>query len=284
MSYALRAATSLSEAWLLALEQTLDSPGGRMAHLMMTVTQPGAEIQCIRHGIDGKLERMNAHSVETVAETIFPQSLYLDPGFDWHPELPPDQLHSMDQAANDLYHSYVSMLPILLTVGANQIGTYFSRMISWPGKEPGGTNQLARVINRLRSVHRSKKGTENKVDVDLSADCLADATILEGAQICAATDKKIRGFPCLVHLDFSLLNGALHCAAVYRHHYLITKAYGNFVGLSYLMQFLCQQTGFKMGELVVLAGLADGEKARKPRELAVDMRRSLDDVTTRISR
>ena len=284
MSYALRPVTSLSEAWLLALEQAVDSPGGRMAHLMMTVTQPGAEIRCIRHGIDRELEQINEQSVDTVAETIFPQSLYSDPGFDWHPDLPSDQLHSMDHAAKDLYDSYVSILPLLLTVRANRMGTYFSRMISWPGKELGGTNQLSRVINRLRSVRRLNRATENTLDVDLSADCLGDATILEGAQTCAATDKRTRGFPCLVHLDFSLLNGALHCAAVYRHHYLITKAYGNFVGLSYLMQFLCQQTGFKIGELVVLAGLADSERTRRTRQLAVDMRCALDNVTAEDSR
>ena len=280
MSYALQPATSLSEAWLLALEQTLDSPSGRMAHLMMTVTQPGAEIQCVRHGIDRELEQINEQSVDTVAETIFPQSLYPDPGFDWHPELPADQLHSMDQAANDLYNSYVSILPLLRTVQANRMGTYFSRMISWPGKEPGGTNQLDRVISRLRSIRYQNRATENTLDVDLSADCLGGATILEGAQTFAATDKRTRGFPCLVHLDLSLLNGTLHCAAVYRHHYLIAKAYGNFVGLACLMRFLCQQSGFRMGELVVLAGLADSQKTRRTRQLAVDMRYALDNVTT----
>ena len=284
MSYALQPATSLSEAWLLALEQTLASSSGRMAHLMMTVTQPGAEIQCVRHGIDRELEQINEQSVDTVAETIFPQSLYPAPGFDWHPELPADQLHSMDQAANDLYNIYVSILPLLRTVHANRMGTYFSRMISWPGKEPGGTNQLSQVINRLRSVRLLNRATENTLDVDLSADCLGDATILEGAQTFAATDKRTRGFPCLVHLDFSLLNGALHCAAIYRYHYLITKAYGNFVGLSYLMQFLCQQTGFKMGELVVLAGLADSERTGRTRQFAVDMRYALDNVTPKDSR
>ena len=284
MSYALQPATSLSEAWLLALEQTLDSPSGRMAHLMMTVTQPGSEIQCVRHGIDRELEQINEQSVDTVAETIFPQSLYPDPGFDWHPELPADQLHAMDQAANDLYNSYVSILPLLRTVHHNRMGTYFSRMISWPGKEPDGTNQLDRVIRRLRNITYQNRATENTLDVDLSADCLGGAAILEGAQTCAATDERTRGFPCLVHLDFSLLNGTLHCAAVYRHHYLIAKAYGNFVGLSSLMRFLCQQSGFKMGELVVLAGLADSQKTRRTRQLAVDMRYALDNTTTGNSR
>ena len=53
--------------------------------------------------------------------------------------------------------------------------------------------------------------------------------------------------------------GRCTALAVYRHQYLITKAYGNLVGLSRLMHFLCEQTGAECGELVVHATLADAE-------------------------
>lgn len=283
MSHALKSASSLSEAWLLALEQTVDSPGGRMAHLMMTVTQPGLEITCIRDGIERELALTGQQSVDTVAGTIFPRSLYSDPGLAWHPRLRAEQQHALDKAAADLYDRYLSSLSLLRTVRANEIGTYFSRMISWPGKGPGGINQLARVIHRLRDVRRCGRATENKIDLDTSADGLNGATILEGAQICAADDKRTRGFPCLVHLDFSLLNGELHCAAIYRHHYLIDKAYGNFIGLSNLMQFLCQQSGVGMGELVVLAGVADCQGIRRSRKLAAALRCAMDDSAPRVA-
>ena len=245
----------------------------------MTVNEPGSEIQCIRAGVDRALERNGDQGVDTVAETIFPRTLYMDPGFDWAPELSLHDQRTIDHAASDLYGWYKSMLPVLLTDPANTRGTYFSRMVSWPGKKRDGTNQLTQVINRLRSVHRSGQTTNNTLDIDLSADCLDAATILEGAQIYAATDKRSRGFPCLVHLDFSLLNGRLHCAAVYRHHYLMMKAYGNFLGLSWLMQFICQQSGFEMGELAVLAGLADCENRKQARELAGDLRHALHNGT-----
>jgi N-acetylglutamate synthase-like GNAT family acetyltransferase len=55
----------------------------------------------------------------------------------------------------------------------------------------------------------------------------------------------------------------LHCTAVYRHQYLIEKAYGNLVGLAALMHFLCQQGGCELGELVVHATLADAELGRR---------------------
>ena len=276
MSHALEPVPSLSEAWLRALEQAVISPKGRVAHLLITATEPGLEIPCIRRRIDGELVRADEQSVETVAETIFPRSLYPDPGIDWSPDLSPDQRQAIDQAADVLYDSYLSILPILRTVHRNRMGTYFSRMISWPGKDRGGTNQLARVIDRLRRVRCNGNATENTIDVDLSADCLDEANLLEGAQTCAANDRRTRGFPCLVHLDFSLLNGELNCAAIYRHHYLIEKAYGNFVGLSRLMQFLCQQSGSQMGELVVLAGVADCQGLKRSRKLVADIRQALN--------
>lgn len=48
-------------------------------------------------------------------------------------------------------------------------------------------------------------------------------------------------------------------AATYRHQYLVTKAYGNLLGLSRLLGFLAQQTGFEVGELMVNATFADAE-------------------------
>ena len=47
-----------------------------------------------------------------------------------------------------------------------------------------------------------------------------------------ANDTRVRAFPCLVHLDVSLLDNRLHLLAVYRDWHLISKAYGNLIGLT----------------------------------------------------
>jgi thymidylate synthase len=159
------------------------------------------------------------------------------------------------------------MLPLLRTISANNRGTYFSRMITWPGKEPGGVNQLAARIQRLRAEHKAARHTHNALDIDVAADALAGGEDLRGLQVYAATDRRIRSFPCLTHIDLTLHQGRLHAVAVYRHQYLIDKAYGNLLGLSWLMQFLCQQTGYSLGELVVHATLADSQG--RPRALAL---------------
>ncbi|WP_419854649.1 hypothetical protein [Candidatus Poriferisodalis sp.] len=264
MSELLDPTKTLSEAWLQALTRTASQRGGRCVHLVMTIENPGAENEAIRDALDRTLDAAGDQSVDTVAGTIFPRRLYRSPGFAWSPQLGQHAVEELDAAAHSLYERYEQMLPLLLRFRGNNRGTYFARMITWPGKEPGGTNQLDLRISRIRDELTRGRRTNNTLDIDVGADALASEP-LDGVQVYAPTDQRMRGFPCLVHIDLSLLAGTLHCTAVYRHQYLITKAYGNLVGLSDLMYFLCEQTGAKCGELVVHATLADAEPSHRPK-------------------
>ncbi len=277
MSTLLPQRESLSDAWLDALRHTAAQPRGRAVHVVMTVTGPGSESVEIREHIDTALVAAGEQSVETVANTIFPDALYLSPGYPWGPDLKPEATAALDAAAAALYSRYEDMLPLLRSAPRNRLGTYFSRMISWPGKEPGGTNQLQRRIERVREEFSANRRTNNTLDIDLGADSLEPGAMLPGAQIYSVEDQRTRGFPCLVHIDLTLLDGTLHCAAVYRHHHLITKAYGNLVGLSQLMHFLCEQTGADCGELLVHATLADAEPGHQIK--ARDLIRQIEAAT-----
>ena len=270
MSHPLAPARTLSEAWLWGLQTALEAPKGRLPNLVTTITDPGAEIREIREVLDGALSPYDdEQSVDTVAGTIFPRTLYDNPGADWKPNLDRDMKKAIDESAERLYSHYCSMLPLLLTARGSSRGTYFSRMISWPGKEAGGYNQLRQRILRLRSEHVNGRRTHNALDIDLSGYCLPESQLPIGLQVYAATDKRTRGFPCLVHVDFTLFEGRLHCTAMYRHHYFVSKAYGNYLGLSWLMLFLCQQSGYDLGELVVHSTLADAQLGGRPNPRAV---------------
>lgn len=280
MSELIPAVSSVSEAWLLSLERTAEAPEGRAVHVISTVTEPGPEIETVRSVLDQALEKAGAQSVQTVAETIFPRSLYSDPDIDWSPGLPAAQRDLLDHAAASMYAAYGDMLPLLLSANGNHGGTYFSRMISWPGKTVGGFNQLAARVERLRGEHSAGRMTNNTLDMDLAADALADNPTDEvdvpGIQVYAATDKRSRGFPCLTHIDLTLFQGRLHATAIYRHQYLIDKAYGNLLGLSWLLRFLCQQSGFEVGELVVHATLADTQGRSRALALVREVRTMLE--------
>lgn len=275
---ALPPVASVSEAWVRSLARVVAEPGGRLVHLVVTVTDPGSELPAVRGVIDDALEQAGSQSIDTVAETIFPSSLYPDPGFDWLPGISADKEAELDMAADALYASYSDMLPLLLTASGNSRGTYFGRIVSWPGKAAGGVNQLATRVSALRSEHDAGRRKNNTLDIEVAA----DADVARGLQVYAATDKRRRGFPCLTHIDLTLHDGALHCLAVYRHQYLVDKAYGNMLGLSALLRFLCQQSGYQPGELVVHATMADAQRRDFPRgaRLATDARAALDDAPT----
>jgi hypothetical protein len=277
MSLLLPATSTVSEAWLIALESTISADAGRAVHVVSTVTAPGTEILSIRRVLDEALDSSNAQSVNTVAETIFPASLYPEPAIAWAPDLPSIGKGMLNDAANSLYDAYVCMLPLLRTINPNRSGTYFSRMITWPGKEEGGVNQLALRVEQLRTQHTMGRRTNNTLDIDFASDALADEEDPRGIQVYAPTDMRTRGFPCLTHIDLTLYRGCLHMTAVYRHQYLIDKAYGNMLGLSWLLRFLCQQAGFDQGELVVHATLADTQARSRARILAVEARAAFEE-------
>ena len=258
MSTYVEPAETVSEAWLRTVE-VVAAGGGRLVNVMTTITEPGSEDGRIRGVIDRALESRTrpAQSVETVAGTIFPADLYRDVGYPWRPDLSARDAQAIDAAAADLYESYELMLPLLLTADGNKQGTYFSRMITWPGKLAGGVNQLADRIRYLRGYRSRGVTAHNAADIAIGGE--ADMPD-QGLQVYAATDRRQRAFPCLVHVDLTLLHGRLSMLAVYRHQFLLTKAYGNLVGLSNLLQYLAQQSGFGVGELAIQATLADDER------------------------
>ena len=276
MSTYIEPATNVSEAWIRTLEQ-VTAAGGHAVNAITTVTDPlSAESHGIRVAIDsllvgGSRSGTRIQSVDTVAGTIFPIDLYAYPGYDFHPDLSPADLEQLGIAASDLFESYTSMLAVLTTDTANNRGTYFGRMISWPGKTGNGVNQLADRIASLRRARCANHKKRNLEDIVVSgeAEWLNDPTI--GVQVYAASDRRERGFPCLVHIDLTLFEGRLNMSAVYRHQYLVTKAYGNLLGLSQLLGFLAHQTGYQVGELVVNASFADAELGTYSKKTVTEM-------------
>lgn len=267
MSSYIEPAANLSEAWLRTLEHLFDA-GGHQVNVITTITDPlAAEDVTIRRAVDKVLsserKAVRVQPVETVAGTIFPLDIYADTGLTFMPGMDEEALAKLDASAADLYTCYLDMLPILTTDRANNHGTYFGRMVNWPGKTGRGTNQLADRITRLRRARTANISQRNVEDITVAGEAelptLSPPEGPPGLQVYAANDRRERGFPCLVHVDLTLYQRRISMAATYRHQYLVTKAYGNLLGLSRLLGFLAQQTGFEVGELMVNATFADAE-------------------------
>lgn len=255
---ALLSAPTISEAWLAAVRAAVHAPGGRSLHSVVSVAHPGPPEPELVRVIDDLLDDRRQHSVSTVASTLFPSNLYADPGVHWHPDMSRVDQQRLDLAAEDLYETYCTALPVLLGADGNHHGTYFGRLVSWPGKNGDGYNQLAVRIRQLRAQRRKGNAVTNAADIVVDGPAELATEVANGKdatpgtlQIYHSHDERTRAFPCLVHIDISVLDNQLSVLAVYRHWHLITKALGNLIGLSRLQYFLAQQTGYDVGELVV---------------------------------
>ena len=229
---------NLSEAWLAALATTLEQ-GGKGTNMLVTIATPTAEIKKVRNQINHLLKQHSHPDVEEVANTIFPEELYL-------PKLG-------EKAQAHLYERYLLAWPVLRRQKANQSGTYFHRLIAWPSREGEPINQLEYTIAKLRTPGNFSSTYELGFE---------DPEVDHGnlAIYAPERDRKRRmGFPCLSHISFTRTNNRLDMSAMYRNQHLVRKAYGNYLGLSRLQHFVCQEAGLEVGELLCVATHADTE-------------------------
>jgi len=252
---------TIGEAWAKTLEGVA-AAGGTAVHVVTTVTDPagkdhdGYRAVADKHLVERHIGKHHVQTVRTVASTIFPEAFYRSPGYFWTPEMKDtEQEVALDAAATRLYERYLQNLPSLRQF--NKTGTYFQRMIAWENKKGSAYNQLAVRIKKLRSDRGQNWSKSNAADIAVSGDGELEAAA--GVQTFASTDERSRGFPCLVHVDLTVRDHTLHVSAMYRHQYLITKAYGNAVGLARLQRFIAEQTGYAVGELTIFGTFSDTE-------------------------
>ena len=235
---------NLSRAWLKAVE-TLQHDGGKAVHLCVAIDNPSVEDIGIRKVLDTTLARENEQPVLTVANTIFPSSLYL-----------PAKLGS--KAEVHFYENAKIFGGLARRHKANQCGRYIDRMLAWEGRK-GVVNQLEMMVQRLKNqlAISNPKSSAYEMAFTVPEDYNASGGDLRIQQ--PDYDRRIMGFPCLSHISFTLKQRKLNLAAMYRNQDFFRKAYGNYVGLSGLMRFLCTEAGCEVGELLCIATHADAE-------------------------
>lgn len=268
MSTPIPAQDSIGLAWLETFRAVTDL-GGQAVNVTTTVTNPASpEIPELRAVLDEHLVarrggRGPIQTVNTVANTIFPSALYADPGVTWSGDDPNGEA-ALDRSADRLVTRYRRNLPLLQRAHAgNNRGTYFGRLVAWDTPD-GPINQLGDRIRSFRELRRRNysQWNANELAIGREAEDFHEPLGAAGMDVYQVEDHShflSRGFPCLVHIDLTLFEKKIHMLAVYRHQTLITKAYGNLVGLARLQRFLAQQTGYGLGELTMQAGFSDAE-------------------------
>lgn len=223
---------NLSLAWGRAL-RVASAPGrAEITPLIVSVTgfdnvghfeeEPG-----IRKALDGVLSGADKQTIDTVAGTIFPKSM-------WNPSAP----------RNQLFERYRKIAPCLRHASEqNRRGIYFERMIA--GGPKGKENQLDFSI----STYLAREGVRRSVlQIGVFNPALDHSA---AAQL---------GFPCLQHVTFAPVKGeGLFVNAFYATQYLVERAYGNYVGLCRLGVFVGHELGMPLVRMTCFTGIAECE-------------------------
>jgi hypothetical protein len=240
---------NISRAWLKALDCLLAQDEGKAIHLTVCIRQPEApEDTGIRTALDGFMAKARERKprlwpVSTVANTMFPAAFYQPE--DDHPRARLYELHRKAQGIQE-------------RLGRDS-DNYFNRLVAYP--VPGGEpfNQLEYIVDRLLKQRKPRKGGRGGA---LSSAYEIGLTIPDGADLriqAPGQDRNTRGFPCLSHISFTLAHDRLNLAALYRNQHFIARAYGNYLGLTRIADFVGREVGVEVGEIVCMATHADAE-------------------------
>ncbi len=223
--------TNLSHAWSRAFLHIIDNPGKEISPLMITLTGftngiPN-EDQLIRDELDKSLVANSKQKVHTVANTIFPYSIWINSKND----------------RNKLFQMYLDNLPRYkaLERSKNQRGLYFERLIAF-GEEAKNGNQLEYIISQYMSRSGVRKSMFQASIFDPTRDHVNSAQL---------------AFPCLQHISFVPQNDkTLVLNAFYATQQIFEKAYGNYLGLCRLGDFMAQEMGLKFERMNCFIGVA----------------------------
>lgn len=250
--------TDIGSAWLAAF-RALNDQKGSIVNLAVDITAPMTEDLGVRHAIeDALVDLRDSHrdfagvqSMHTVANTVFPISLYR-----------PDT----QGAASRFITNALKGEQNRRHATHRRWGTYLGRLVAYPARDGRATNQLAINLERLSGKDRqwsdlyevpisSPDGDHDDPDWE---DPGADSSATSGAVLHGDTrlDPLRRGGPCLAHISLTLDGGAVSMMALYRRHSYVTRAYGNFLGLSRLLYFMAHESGHDVGNLMVVTGHA----------------------------
>lgn len=243
--------SNISDAWLNAVEELVSCRGAQAINFTVTVENPGLEVPPVRRALDIEVARLRDSgrlgfnkSVHTVANTIFPISLYR------HGR--PDAFYKSALIGQSGRNGD-------LTSWGPNAGTYAARLLRYPTHDRGEFNQLKRILEFLNDETTWRDRYEIAFTSEPTDDELAAARFASASTFVPAYDQAARGGQCLSHVSLTVSEGKLSMTALYRHQTYISRAYGNFLGLARLMHFLVKESAknLEVGELMVVASHAE---------------------------
>lgn len=242
---------NLSVAWAKAFLASVEPRKSDLSPLLIRVNDFSDNIiqedKVIRQSVDKYLSKFSEQSCHTVANTIFPISL-------WNP----------DSNRKSLYDRYNSIFPLIKkSCAVNRFGLYFQRMISYDASNDN--NQLEKIIStyKEKNIHR-----KSALQVSIF-DPLRDHR-----------ETPFLTFPCLQHVIFTpMANKSLAVTGIYAKQYLLKKAYGNYLGLCRLGKFVAHELGMNLAQMNCYVADAEMETTKtKANDLIGELKQRLQEL------
>jgi hypothetical protein len=239
-------ASNIGDAWLQAYQTLLEAHDRQAVNLAINIEQPLREDLGVRRALEQTLAglatsrpRTTVHSVHTVANTIFPISLY-------RPDQPDAAKRFFERAStvSQLHHRR-----------KHEWGTYIGRLIRYDQADGSSVNQLERFLTLLNGDTNWADIYEAPLTYPGETSGIAASDML----LIGPDDRRRMGGPCLAHVSLTSVDGHLHLTALYRRHYYLARAYGNFLGLARLLNFLAHESGREVGQMLVVGSHAEIE-------------------------
>lgn len=223
-----------ASAWREAVRHVDAAPGHEAYNVVIDIADPvvGAIIANPAIAAVNAFLTARAKPIETVANTIFPASLYLRHG------------------APAFFKVFSTRVLPKVRRSRRWSGYYFERMIDYPVAAGLPPNQLWDIVGRMRD---DGVRARNKFELSLF-DPMRDV------------DNSPYGGQCLSFLSFKIIPGPTRrvtLTAQYRNHFYIEKLLGNLIGLGRLMGFVARETGMAVGPLTVLSTHAEIDQPAK---------------------
>ncbi|WP_313164658.1 hypothetical protein [Sedimentibacter sp.] len=160
-----------------------------------------------------------------VAYTIFPYGFY-----------------EINRDSDKLYENYWRFFKHARKAKNRGWGTYFERMIRYPGKK-GNIDQLGTIIKSINNRSRDLK---------------AAYTIIIPKP--GTENTRPLGSPCLnyiaIRTEPSNTGRIINLLVVYRNHDFLKRAYGNYLGLCKLLEYISVETGSNIGKVTCISSHA----------------------------
>jgi len=247
---------SIDGAWMKAAEIALAAPRHEISPLTVTIERKSGDEdwddEDARRKINELLDRANRQPVEHVASTIFVRSW-------WNKSRPREEY----------YRRYKKNLRKLRSFQQNANGIYLERLINYPGElGKEGLNQLERIIEIFNAGIRRRSAFQATPYFPIAD--LKPTPYLH--------------FPCLQQVAFIPTHPRqLTVMGFYPVHYLFQRAYGNYLGLVHLGEFMADGMSLRLSRLICIAGVAtlEGDTAKLVRPFLRRMKFNQSSVLTK---